>query len=128
MLAVAAVAQIFAIIAGLFHVTAFVLESLVFHRPGAQRFLLGRTETSRSVRLWAFNQGYYNLFLATGAIIGAILWIAGSETPGRTLVIYTAAFMTLCGVVLFVSDRTLWRGMLGQATPPLIALLGALAA
>ena len=42
--------------------------------------------------------------------------------------IYTTAFMTLCGVVLFVSDRTLWRGMLGQATPPLIALLAALAA
>jgi 4-hydroxybenzoate polyprenyltransferase len=80
MLAVALIAQIFAIIAGLVHVMAFVLESLVFHRPGVQRFLLGRTEVTPAVRLWAFNQGFYNLFLATGAIVGAILWIAGSET------------------------------------------------
>ena len=124
----AEVAQIFAIIAGLFHVTAFVLESLQFHRPSVQRFLLGRTEASSGVRLWAFNQGFYNLFLAAGAVIGTVLWISGSETPGRTLVIYTTAFMALCGVVLFVSDRALWRGMLGQSTPPLIALLAALAA
>ena len=124
----AAVAQVFAIIAGLFHAGAFVLESVVFHRPGAQRFLLGRAETSPAVRLWAFNQGFYNLFLGAGAIIGAILWMSGTEAPGRALVIYTAAFMALSGVVLFVSDRTLWRGMIGQSTPPLVALVAALAA
>jgi putative membrane protein len=125
---VAAVAQIFAIAAGLFHVMAFILESVVFHRPGVQRFLLGRSEKSPAVRLWAFNQGFYNLFLGVGAIIGAILWMSGTKTPGRTLVIYTATFMALCGVVLFVSDRTLWRGMIGQSTPPLVALAAALAA
>ena len=122
----AAVAQIFAIAAGLFHVMAFIFESVVFHRPGVQRFLLGRSEKSPAVRLWAFNQGFYNLFLGVGAIIGAILWMSDAETAGRTLVIYTATFMALCGVVLFVSDRTLW--LIGQSTPPLVALAAALAA
>ena len=124
----AAVAQIFAIVAGLFHVGAFILESVMFHRPDVQRLLVGRAGMSPAVRLWAFNQGFYNLFLGAGAIIGAILWISGSDTPGRTLVIYTATFMALCGVVLFVSDRTLWRGMIGQSTPPLVALVAALVA
>jgi putative membrane protein len=122
------IAQVFAIIAGLAHLVAFAMESLLFHRPEVQKFLLGRTEPAPGVRLWAFNQGFYNLFVAAGAIIGAIMWMAGQETVGRTLVIYTCAFMTLAGVVLFVSDRRLWRGMLGQSVPPLIGLLAALAA
>ena len=126
--AMATIAQVFAIIAGLFHVAAFVMESLLFHRPDVQKFMLGRTEPAPGVRLWAFNQGFYNLFVAAGAIIGAIVWTTGYETVGRTLVIYTCAFMTLAGVVLYVSDRRLWRGMLGQSVPPLIGLVAALAA
>ena len=29
---------------------------------------------------WAFNQGFYNLFLAIGTVAGAIVWIAGKAT------------------------------------------------
>lgn len=124
----ALVAQIFAVVAALGHLAAFLMESFLFDRPGVQRMLLRQAEPSPGVRLWAFNQGFYNLFVAAGAIIGVIVWASGDDTVGRTLVIYTCAFMTAAGVVLFVSDRRLWTGMLGQSVPPLIALLAAIAA
>jgi hypothetical protein len=34
--------------------------------------------------------------------------------------------MVVAGIVLFVSERRLWRGSLGQAVPPLIAMLASL--
>jgi len=120
-----AVTQIFAIVAGLFHVVAFVMESLLFRRPQVQRVMLGRTNVEPGVFLWAFNQGFYNLFVAAGAIGGVIAYHAGQTTAGRAVVLYACAFMAAAGVVLFVSDRRLWRGALGQAGPPLIALVAA---
>jgi putative membrane protein len=124
----AVIAQLCALIAAVVHIAAFVMESLLFHRPAVQRLLLRDASDSAAVRLWAFNQGFYNLFVATGAVVGVILWATGHETAGRTLVIYTCAFMALAGVVLFVSDRSLWRGMIGQSGPPLVGLAAALAA
>ena len=50
----------FALVAVLFGVTAFVLESFLFHRVDVQTFLLGRPEPAEGVRLWAFNQGFYS--------------------------------------------------------------------
>jgi len=120
------VTQLFAMIAVLFHVVAFVLESLLFERPGVQTFLLGKPEPAAGVRLWAFNQGFYNLFLAAGPAAGLIAYYAGHQSVGRALVIYGCAFMAACGVVLFISDRRLWRSMIGQTGPPLIALISAL--
>jgi putative membrane protein len=120
------VTQIFAVVAALFHVAAFVMESLLFDRPAVQRILLGRAEPAPGVRLWAFNQGFYNLFLAAGPIAGLIAAGMGHESVGRALVVYSCAFMAGCGVVLFISNPKLWRGMVGQSTPPLIALIAAL--
>jgi putative membrane protein len=120
------VTQIFAVVAALSHVAAFVMESLMFERPGVQRFLLGRPEPAPGVRLWAFNQGFYNLFLAAGPIAGLVAAGMGHESVGRALVVYSCAFMAACGVVLFISNPKLWRGMLGQSGPPLVALIAAL--
>jgi putative membrane protein len=84
-----------------------------------------------AAHLWAFNVGFYNLFLASGAIAGVILWWAGQDTPGRTLVVYTCLFMFLAGIALAASDRmALSRqrgdgvvGALSQSAPPLVALI-----
>ncbi len=91
------------------------------------------TADVRPVRLWAFNVGFYNLFIACGLIVGVIAWMTGNETTGRALVIYLCLFAFLAGIVLFVSDRlALGRprgtgvgGALIQGVPPLIALVAA---
>jgi len=119
------VTQVFAMIGVLFHVVTFVLESFLFARPRVQAFLLGKPEPAAGVRIWAFNQGFYNLFLAAGPVAGLVAYYGGCESAGRALVIYGCAFMAACGGVLFISNRRLWRGMIGQSGPPLIALIAA---
>ena len=121
------VAQVAALLAAAIHVWFFVVESVLFGRPGvAARFGLRTEEQIAAVRPMAFNQGFYNLFLAAGPVAGLIAYHAGRVDVGRALVIYGCAFMAACGVVLFVSDRRLWKGMIGQSAPPLIALIAAL--
>jgi putative membrane protein len=124
--AMSLVTQVFALLAALFHIVVFVLESILFERSWVQAILVGRPEPAGGVRLWAFNQGFYNLFLAAGPIAGVIAYHAGQVSVGRALVIYGCAFMAACGVVLFGSNRRLWRGMLAQSVPPLVALIAAL--
>ncbi|MBM7785550.1 DUF1304 domain-containing protein [Tenggerimyces flavus] len=126
----ALLAQIFALLAGLFHVVVFVMESVLFERPRVYHGVFGATaEDVKPMRVWAFNIGFYNLFLAIGAIVGVILWWAGNDVAGRTLLVFTMAAMFLAGCVLFLSDRLGLRtggsitGPLGQAIPPLIALI-----
>lgn len=127
----ALLAQIFALIAGLFHLVVFVMESLLFTRPRVYHGVFGAAaEDVKAMRVWAFNIGFYNLFLAIGAIVGVILWWAGNDVAGRTLLVFTMASMFLAGCVLFLSDRLGLReggkltGPLGQAVPPLIACIG----
>jgi len=121
------ITQVFAIIAGLFHVAVFAMESLLFRRPQVQRIFLGRSDASPDVILFAFNQGFYNLFLAAGAIGGVIAAHTGHAGAGRPVTLFACAAMMGAGIVLLVSDRKLWRGALGQAVPPLVALLAATA-
>jgi len=118
-----AVAQIFAVITGLVHLAAFVMESLVFRR--AHRVFQVRDEHVPAVRMWAFNQGFYNLYFAAAAIIGVILLHTGDVTVGKTLVLFACGSMFLAGVVLFVSDprRERLSGAIGQGLAPLVVLL-----
>jgi putative membrane protein len=114
------VTQTFAILAGIVHMGAWLLESVLWRRPATQRLMTGRVDESRTLWLFAFNQGFYNLFLAAGAIGGVV---AGN----RSVTLFACACMAGAGLVLVVSARRLWRGALGQAVPPLVALLAALA-
>jgi putative membrane protein len=128
-------AWIFALVAAAVHILAFAWEVVLFERPGVHRGIFAIPSADvPAVRLWAFNVGFYNLFLAGGTITGVIIWIAGADETGRTLVIYTCAFMVLAGIVLYVSDRMALgrsrgagvRGALAQSGPPLVALVAAL--
>ena len=121
-----AVAVIFALAAGALHIGVGISEAFFFTRRGVQQFLLKKDASPPEVRLWAFSQGFYNMFLGAGAIIGAAL--AGSnEDVGRALVLYTCSFMALCGIVLYVSDHRLWGGAVAQFTIPAVAVVATLA-
>ncbi|WP_279579133.1 DUF1304 domain-containing protein [Fodinicola feengrottensis] len=87
------VAQIAALLAGLLHIVIFSFESLLFRRPTIHaRFLVADNEVE-TARPWAFNQGFYNLFLAVGTIGGLVMLYAGGEIPGRTLVLFCCGSM-----------------------------------
>jgi putative membrane protein len=125
------VVWIFALVTAVVHILAFVWETLLFQRPGVHRGVFAiPTADVPPVRLWAFNVGFYNLFIGGGLIAGVIVWMNGNESVGRALVIYLCLFALLAGIALFASDRlALSRprgkgvgGALAQAVPPLIAL------
>src|SRR3954465_10669311 len=81
-----AVGLVFALIAALIHVYIFVLESVLFPRPSARKNFGVREAELPAARPWAFNQGFYNLFLAGIAGVGLILLHTSSEPAGRALV------------------------------------------
>ena len=119
------VTQVFALVAALIHVAIFTMESLLFTRPSVRQTFGGRAGIPPEVDLWAFNQGFYNLFLAAGPIAGVIAYHAGHRAAGEALTLYACAFMLAAGAVLVLSQRRLWRGALLQALPPLVALIAA---
>ena len=120
-------AQVFALIAALLHVSFFYVESVTFTRPASwKRFGVATQEAADTIRPMAFNQGFYNLFLALGIVLGLVLIATGWVEAGRAIVLFASACMALAGVVLFATDRAFIRAASLQAGPPLIAILATL--
>jgi len=124
------VALIFAMIAAFIHIMFFVLESLMFRRPFAWRtFGVRSQQDAETVRDWALNQGFYNLFLAVGAIVGVLL--AAADDPatigaGVGMVVLATGSMLGAAVVLLVTKPALLRGVLIQGVAPLVAIIALL--
>jgi putative membrane protein len=118
------IGQVAALIAALIHVAIFAMESLLFTRPAVRgRFHVGEADVA-AARPWAFNQGFYNLFLAVGTIVGLVLLhTGGTAQAGRALVALSCASMLGAALVLIGTDRRMARGALVQGVLPLVALL-----
>jgi putative membrane protein len=117
--------QIAAGIAGLLHVVFFVFESVLFKRPTIQRRFHVEPAAADAVRPWAFNQGFYNLFLAFGCVVGLAAMHASiglDAATARAFVIFPCACMVGAGAVLIGTDRRMMRAGMMQLVPPLVAL------
>ena len=118
------IAVVAALVAAAIHLWFFVLESVQFTQPKVHaRFGLHSAEDAAIVRPMAFNQGFYNLFLAIGIVVGLALVAAGQVDAGRAIVLFACATMVGAGVVLFASNRRFLVGASIQAVPPLIVLV-----
>ncbi|MFP5316380.1 MAG: DUF1304 domain-containing protein [Actinomycetes bacterium] len=99
----------------------FVLESVRWRHPSAWRkFGITSQEHANIMRPMAFNQGFYNLFLAAGVIVGLAL---SGTLVGYGMIVLALAIMVLAAVVLVLTNRALWVGALIQGLPPLLALV-----
>lgn len=115
---------VFSAIATLFHLYAFVMESLLWGRPQTNRTFGVTNEQAKAMHLMAFNQGFYNLFLAIAAAIGiATRILYGSAAWPDTLLIYACASMTGAGLILLYSNPKLIKASAIQAGPPALAIL-----
>ncbi|MFC0624846.1 DUF1304 domain-containing protein [Kribbella deserti] len=113
-------AQIFVALAGAFHLVIFAMESLLFRKPEVwKRFRIASAADAEIVRNWAFNQGFYNLFLGLGAIGG--LFLFGDK--GEAIALFACACMVGAGVVLIATDRRMLQSAAMQAGPPLLGLI-----
>lgn len=120
-----ALAQAFAVLAAMFHVLFFFMESIAFTRPEVhRRFGVKTAEHAEVARPIMFNQGFYNLFLAGGVMVGVVLSNGDgtAETAGTAVAVFALACMALAGVVLALTSPSLRRAAALQATAPIVAL------
>ena len=120
------VALVLMTLAALVHIGFFVVESLLWLRPEVHKvFGVRSPDDAATMHFALFNQGFYNLFLGMGALVGvAGSWFLWDER--HELLVFCALFMIGAAVVLVASNRRLWRGAIVQGGLPLLAMLAAL--
>lgn len=121
------VAVVFAGLAALLHVYIWTMESLTWRKPATwKRFGVASQEEAETQATFAFNQGFYNLFLAIIAVIGIVGVHAGRETciaAGWALILASTGSMVGAAVVLRSCGKEYTRAAVLQGTFPLIALV-----
>ncbi|MBY6315249.1 MULTISPECIES: DUF1304 domain-containing protein [Nocardiaceae] len=120
-----ALATIAALVAAAIHTYIFVLESVTFESAGRRVFGVRDDAEARIVRRWAFNQGWYNLFLAVGAAVGALVLAFGDGHVGAALVLFACGSMAGAASVLAATDRALLRPAAIQGGPSAVAVVAA---
>src|SRR5262245_22298299 len=117
-----------ALLAAGLHAWFFVLESVWFMRPSVHRcFGVASEEQARIVRSFAYNQGFYNLFLAAGAAGGVAKAILGDPAAGVPVMLFACGSMVAAGVVLVTHNRAFARAAAVQIVPPLVAIVAQVA-
>ncbi|KZE89355.1 DUF1304 domain-containing protein [Microbacterium sp. TNHR37B] len=123
------IATVAAALAALLHVYIFVMESIQWTQPKVwQRFGVADQAAADVTKPMAYNQGFYNLFLAIGVVIGLVLfWTGGAdsaaEVAGRTLTLFSLGSMLGAALVLTTSGAKYLRPALIQGTLPLIGFV-----
>ncbi|MCV7074331.1 DUF1304 domain-containing protein [Mycobacterium szulgai] len=116
-------ALVFAALAALLHVYIFVMESLTW-TSARTRATFGTTpEEAETTKLLAFNQGFYNLFLAIVTGAGIVAVATAHQGVGAALLLAGVGSMSAAAVVLLVSARDKARAAITQGTFPAIAVV-----
>ncbi|MFI5428267.1 DUF1304 domain-containing protein [Aeromicrobium sp. UC242_57] len=126
-----AVALIFAAIASALHVLFFKLESFSWRQPSTWKtFGLASQEDADTTASLAYNQGFYNLFLAVGAATGIAIILASDthDTIGWTLIVFACGSMLAAALVLISTGRSYARAATIQGGPALVAVIASLVA
>ena len=112
-------------LAALLHVYIFVLESVRWEDPATRRIFGTTADTAAITAPLAYNQGFYNLFLAIGTGAGIAL-MDSSRDAGLALVTMGTGSMLAAALVLVTADTSKLRAALVQGTLPSLALLSML--
>ncbi|GAD35361.1 hypothetical protein CBF90_06155 [Microbacterium sp. AISO3] len=111
-------------LAALIHVFIFYLESIAWTSERARKtFGTGTAAQAEAQKALAFNQGFYNLFLAIAVFVGIVVVIAGNLPVGATLVFTGAGSMVAASLVLVLSDPSKASAALKQGVVPALGVL-----
>lgn len=113
---------IFAGLAALLHVYIFVMESLTWTSPRTRATFGTTPEEAETTKLLAFNQGFYNLFLAVVTAIGIVAICLGHKAVGAALILAGVGSMLAAAAVLLASSPDKARAAVTQGAFPLIAV------
>ena len=95
-------------VAAIVHVFIFYLESIAWTSKRARATFGTSEQEAETTKALAFNQGFYNLFLAIAVTVGIVLVAAGARVAGATLVfagetVIVKSFTVTFTVVLWIS-------------------------
>ena len=120
--------MIAAFLAATLHVVIFYIESFAWTTRALSVFGMDR-ESAEATKEMAFNQGFYNLFLAIEAFAGMTVYFLASRPVGLTLALFGVGSMLAAALLLFVTSPNKRSAAIKQGFLPLIAVaaLGAVA-
>jgi len=107
----------FAGLVGLIHIYIFRMESFAWGRPRTNRTFAVTVSEAQVLKTMAFNQGFYNLFLALAIFAGFIWSRLGHKAEGQVLIDYGCLSVFGAAAVLMGSSPKLWRAALIQGGP-----------
>lgn len=110
-------------VAAALHIYIFVMESVTWTSATTRAVFGTSVDEAEATRQMAFNQGFYNLFLALAVIVGIVLVAADERAVGATAVLVGAGSMAAAGLVLLVSDRSKASAAIKQLTLPLLGVV-----
>lgn len=110
-------------IAALVHLYIFFLESFGWTSQRARAVFGTTAQEAAATRTLAFNQGFYNLFLALQVLIGIAAFGLGSGMVGAALIVAGSASMALAGLVLLASNPAKASAAFKQLLPPLVGVI-----
>ncbi|OBH85335.1 DUF1304 domain-containing protein [Mycobacterium sp. E2989] len=114
---------VFAALAALLHVYIFVMESLTWTSPRTRATFGTTAEEAETTKLLAFNQGFYNLFLAVVTGVGIAAIALRHNAVGAALIFAGVGSMAAAAVVLLLSARDKARAAVTQGAFPAIAVV-----
>jgi putative membrane protein len=108
--------------AALLHVYIWILESFRWTEPSTRK-TFGVSEADAEVtKEMAYNQGFYNLFLAVITLIGLAL-LGSDHEVGTALALAGTGSMLAAALVLITRDRSMARAAITQGTFPLLGVV-----
>ncbi|MFX4287765.1 DUF1304 domain-containing protein [Janibacter sp. G349] len=109
-------------LAAALHVFIWYLESFAWTTRA--RAVFGTSaEEAEATRELAFNQGFYNLFLAVAVIIGIVVHALGHDAVGLTLVLTGTVSMLAASLVLLLSSPDKAAAAVKQGALPAMGIV-----
>lgn len=113
-------------LAALLHVYIFVMESVTWTSPRTRATFGLSAREAEATKQMAYNQGFYNLFLAIVTGIGIALVLSNEDDAGVALVLAGIGSMAAAALVLLLSDRSKARAAITQGTLPVLGIVALL--
>ncbi|WP_454929845.1 DUF1304 domain-containing protein [Actinomyces sp.] len=115
------IGMITAFLAAALHVFIFYIESFAWTTRALSVFGMDR-ESAEATKEMAFNQGFYNFFLAIEAFAGVAIYYLASRPVGLTLALFGTGSMLAAALLLFVTSPDKRSAAIKQGFLPLISV------
>ncbi|MEI2819872.1 MAG: DUF1304 domain-containing protein [Marmoricola sp.] len=109
-------------LAALVHCYIFWLESFAWTSRKTRAIFGTTAEQAQTTKQLAYNQGFYNLFLAVGTAIAIVLGLTGHHSVSTAVALVSAGSMVAAALVLVLSDRSKLQPAAIQGVLPALGL------